>query len=105
MLQCGSVEPGSLCPMPPHPPARRSGSLRDETAFPFADGCTRLHDVLDLKQLRTAGVIAVGNEVSARGRLKDFARVATARVDDAAEAIGRIFCPHDLTPVNHSERD
>lgn len=51
---------------------------------------------------------AVGNEVSAgaspaRARLKDFARVATARVDDAAEAIGRIFCPHDLTPVDHSE--
>ncbi|UFX47031.1 AraC family transcriptional regulator [Bradyrhizobium sp. 41S5] len=53
---------------------------------------------------------AVGNEVSARAsstsaRLKDFARVATARVDDAAEAIGRIFCPHDLTPVDRSERD
>ena len=52
----------------------------------------------------------VGDEVStradpARARLKDFARVATARVDDAAEAIGRIFCPHDLTPVDHSERD
>ncbi|MBR0799722.1 AraC family transcriptional regulator [Bradyrhizobium jicamae] len=27
------------------------------------------------------------------------------RVDDAAEAIGRIFCPHNLTPVEHSARD
>ena len=96
--------------MPPHPPALRSGSLRDETAFPFAAGCSRLHDVLGLKQLRTADVTAVGNEVSASAnspsaRLTDFARVATARVDDAAEAIGRIFCPHDLTPVDHSASD
>ncbi|MFN5039854.1 MAG: hypothetical protein ACK5E0_25285, partial [Bradyrhizobium sp.] len=76
--------------------------MRDETAFPSAGEWTRLRDILDLKQLRTAGVTVVGDEVStradpARARLKDFARVATARVDDAAEAIGRIFCPHDLT--------
>lgn len=50
-------------------------------------------------------MIAASNEVSARARLKDFARVATARVDDAAEAVGRIFCPHDLTPVDRSEGD
>lgn len=50
-------------------------------------------------------MIAASNEVSARARLKDFARVATTRVDDAAEAIGRIFCPHDLTPVDRSEGD
>ncbi|KWV52861.1 transcriptional regulator [Bradyrhizobium macuxiense] len=50
-------------------------------------------------------MIAASNEVSATERLKDFARVATARVDDAAEAIGRIFCPHDLTPVDHSGGD
>jgi len=105
MLQCESGELAGFCPMPPHPPARRSGALRDETAFPFAAGCTRLHDVLDLKQLRTAGVTAASNEVSAKARLTDFARVATACVDDAAEAIGRIFCPHDLTPVDRSERD
>jgi len=41
-------------------------------------------------------------EVSAIARLAAFARVATDSVDDAAEAIGRIFCPHALTPVDHS---
>ncbi|QPF83607.1 AraC family transcriptional regulator [Bradyrhizobium genosp. L] len=49
--------------------------------------------------------MAMRSEAAARTRLKDFARVATARVDDAAEAIGRIFCPHALTPVDHSEDD
>jgi AraC-like DNA-binding protein len=32
------------------------------------------------------------------GRLNAFGRVATASVDEAAEQIGRIFCPHDLAP-------
>ncbi|GMO11019.1 AraC family transcriptional regulator [Bradyrhizobium sp. TM233] len=32
-------------------------------------------------------------------RLADFARVTTDDVDEAAEQIGRIFCPHDLKPV------
>jgi AraC-like DNA-binding protein len=32
-------------------------------------------------------------------RLADFRRVATASVDEAAEQIGRIFCPHDLKPI------
>jgi len=50
-------------------------------------------------------VIAMSAEVSAQARLVEFARVATASVDDAAEAIGRIFCPHDLKPVNHSAPD
>ncbi|MFB9266861.1 AraC family transcriptional regulator [Bradyrhizobium erythrophlei] len=50
-------------------------------------------------------MIAISAEVSAKARLKAFARVSTARVDDAAEAIGRIFCPHDLKPVDHSEQD
>jgi AraC-like DNA-binding protein len=34
------------------------------------------------------------------GRLDGFNRVATRSVDDAAAAIGRIFCPHDLTPLH-----
>ncbi|RZN16657.1 AraC family transcriptional regulator [Bradyrhizobium sp. Leo121] len=38
-------------------------------------------------------------------RLADFARVSTASVDDAAEAIGRIFCPHELKPIGHFEND
>lgn len=38
-------------------------------------------------------------------RLADFARVSTASVDDAAEAIGRIFCPHELKPICHSEHN
>ncbi len=41
----------------------------------------------------------------ANTRLADFARVSTASVDDAAEAIGRIFCPHELKPTGHSEND
>ncbi|MCA1453781.1 AraC family transcriptional regulator [Bradyrhizobium sp. BRP22] len=41
----------------------------------------------------------------ANARLADFARVSTTSVDDAAEAIGRIFCPHELKPVGRSERD
>ena len=33
------------------------------------------------------------------GRLAGFCRVATESVDDAAEQIGRIFCPHALQPL------
>jgi AraC-like DNA-binding protein len=33
------------------------------------------------------------------GRLAGFCRVATTSVDEAAEQIGRIFCPHDLEPL------
>ena len=32
-------------------------------------------------------------------RLAGFCRVSTASVDEAAEQIGRIFCPHDLKPL------
>ncbi|XIA67123.1 AraC family transcriptional regulator [Bradyrhizobium sp. TZ2] len=32
-------------------------------------------------------------------RLAAFKRVSTDSVDDAADAIGRIFCPHQLTPA------
>jgi len=32
-------------------------------------------------------------------RLAGFARVSTCDVDEAAEQIGRIFCPHDLQPM------
>jgi AraC-like DNA-binding protein len=35
----------------------------------------------------------------AAARLVGFNRVATESVDEAAAAIGRIFCPHDLTPL------
>jgi AraC-like DNA-binding protein len=33
------------------------------------------------------------------GRLAGFCRVATTSVDEAAEQVGRIFCPHDLEPL------
>lgn len=39
------------------------------------------------------------------GRLAAFNRVATDAVDAAAEAIGRIFCPHELTPLRRSSAD
>lgn len=42
-------------------------------------------------------------EMSARAsgaeRLTDYARVTTDDVEEAAEQIGRIFCPHDLKPA------
>lgn len=45
---------------------------------------------------------AAVQEMSARApaaeRLAAFARVTTDDVDEAAEEIGRIFCPHDLEP-------
>lgn len=49
--------------------------------------------------------MAMRSEVVTSERLKDFSRVATPRVDAAADAIGRIFCPHELTPVDRSEQD
>jgi AraC-like DNA-binding protein len=38
-------------------------------------------------------------------RLSAYARVRTADVDEAAESIGRIFCPHALDPLRHSWPD
>ncbi|MDE5457608.1 helix-turn-helix domain-containing protein [Bradyrhizobium sp. CSA112] len=38
-------------------------------------------------------------------RLAAFGRVSTGSVDDAAEAIGRIFCPHALTPARETASD
>jgi AraC-like DNA-binding protein len=40
-----------------------------------------------------------GKAIPPDGRLAGFCRVATDRVDDAAEQVGRIFCPHDLAPL------
>jgi AraC-like DNA-binding protein len=38
-------------------------------------------------------------------RLAAFSRVATGTVDQAADEIGRIFCPHDLKPLSASGPD
>ena len=38
-------------------------------------------------------------------RLAAYNRVSTDSVDDAADAIGRIFCPHKLKPVDRSSPD
>ena len=38
-------------------------------------------------------------------RLKAFNRVSTGDVDAAADAVGRIFCPHELKPVRASALD
>jgi len=35
-------------------------------------------------------------------RLAAFNRVSTDSVDDAADAVGRIFCPHDLKPTTRT---
>lgn len=38
-------------------------------------------------------------------RLAAFNRVSTDSVDDAADAVGRIFCPHELTPARGTSPD
>ena len=45
------------------------------------------------------------DRASASARLAAFSRVRTADVDEAAESIGRIFCPHALDPLRHSWPD
>ena len=48
-----------------------------------------------------AGVAETGRA----GRLAMFNRVSTDSVDAAAEAIGRIFCPHELKPLQLPSRN
>ena len=47
----------------------------------------------------SAAVLEMSARASAAERLADFTRVTTDDVDEAAEQIGRIFCPHDLAPA------
>ncbi|MDA9433171.1 AraC family transcriptional regulator [Bradyrhizobium sp. CCBAU 51627] len=47
----------------------------------------------------SAAVQEMSARVSQAERLAAFARVTTDDVDEAAEQIGRIFCPHDLKPA------
>lgn len=47
----------------------------------------------------SAAVLEMNARASAAERLADFARVTTDDVDEAAEQVGRIFCPHDLEPA------
>lgn len=47
----------------------------------------------------SAAVLEMNARAPAADRLADFARVTTDDVDEAAEQIGRIFCPHDLKPA------
>ena len=49
--------------------------------------------------------ISVIDRASASARLAAYSRVRTADVDEAAESIGRIFCPHALDPLRHSWPD
>ena len=52
------------------------------------------------------GATVSGIERAAAGaRLAAFSRVRTAEVDEAADQIGRIFCPHALDPLRHSWPD
>ncbi len=46
-----------------------------------------------------AAGLGMGSVTASPERLAAFSRVATADVDQAAEQIGRIFCPHDLKPL------
>ncbi len=45
------------------------------------------------------------DRAAAGARLAAYSRVRTADVDEAAESIGRIFCPHALDPLRHSWPD
>ena len=47
----------------------------------------------------SAAVLEMSARPPAADRLAAFARVTTDDVDEAAEEIGRIFCPHDLKPA------
>jgi AraC-like DNA-binding protein len=51
-----------------------------------------------------AAVANIDN-AAAIARLAAYSRVHTTDVDEAAEAIGRIFCPHALDPLEHSWPD
>ncbi|MCJ9734351.1 AraC family transcriptional regulator, partial [Bradyrhizobium sp. PRIMUS42] len=53
----------------------------------------------------SAAVLERSARVPAAERLADFARVTTDDVDEAAEEIGRIFCPHDLQPAQARAAD
>jgi hypothetical protein len=44
-------------------------------------------------------------ETGRAGRLAAFNHVSTDSVDAAAEAIGRIFCPHELKPLRPASQD
>ena len=48
---------------------------------------------------------AVSGFGDAGARLAAYSRVWTTDVDEAAESIGRIFCPHALDPLQHSWSD
>jgi AraC-like DNA-binding protein len=52
--------------------------------------------------------VATGTSIASfdrAARLAAFTRVATADVDDAADAVGRIFCPHRLTPEHRTSSE
>jgi AraC-like DNA-binding protein len=52
--------------------------------------------------------VATGTSIARHqpaARLSAFTRVATDSVDDAAEAVGRIFCPHRLAPEHRTSPD
>jgi AraC-binding-like domain len=51
-----------------------------------------------------ATVLGMAHAVTG-ARLAAYSRVHTTDVDDAAESIGRIFCPHALDPLRHSWPD
>lgn len=49
--------------------------------------------------MMSAAVQEMSTRRSGAERLAEFARVSTVDVDEAAEQVGRIFCPHDLKPM------
>jgi AraC-like DNA-binding protein len=52
-----------------------------------------------------ASAVSGIDRLAAGAKLAAFSRVCTADVDEAADAIGRIFCPHALDPLRHSWPD
>src|SRR6266700_3988515 len=52
-----------------------------------------------------AAAVARIDNVAGIARLAAYTRVHTTDVDEAADSIGRIFCPHALDPLRHSWPD
>jgi len=52
-----------------------------------------------------AAAVARIDNVAGIARLVAYTRVHTTDVDEAADSIGRIFCPHALDPLRHSWPD
>src|ERR1700686_1642985 len=79
---------------------------RPETAFQMAGPRYYRLQITQVDQAMVSdAAVANIDNAAAIARLGASSCVHTADVDEAAEAIGRIFCPHALDPLEHSWPD